>query len=131
MDMQKEAAIRLLKKCERSELRDHCFGDREIYFDIPAAGLMDDPDFKTVFDGYQDCDGSPWDIECFPKCHDEDGNDTGRIMLTEGYGGREGISLGVGNVSFTDTEARELLKQIPIKHVERNDVCGDDRYRGG
>ena len=46
-----ENAVKLLSGCTRSELRDHAFGDKEIYFDN-AEGIQ----IAEGYSGYGVCD---------------------------------------------------------------------------
>jgi hypothetical protein len=100
-----ELAQIVLSLCEREELRDHAFGDREIIWSFDGA---------EVAGGYLGSMGSSvWIYRYTPVLSPDDDYET------------------IASFSITD-EARELVKCGKLKRIERNDMQGDDipNYRG-
>lgn len=102
--MKVQLAKYLLELCERQELRDHAFGDREIFWTFDGI---------EVAGGYFSSMGkSIWIYRYFPGIDFADQC--------------EQIA------SFGEEEAQELVQCGKLKAVERNDMQGDDipNYRG-
>lgn len=95
-----EAAKKLLDECERVEVRDHFFEDREIYWRLEVDGEPVD-----VADGYFSRQTGATVYIMDPK-----------------------VDMDV--VEFTGEQARELAKCGKIVRFARNDETGPDEYGG-
>lgn len=102
--MEINEAKELLDLCEREELRDHAFGDREVFWTFDGVEVA-----GGYFGGVSK---NVWIYRYFP------GIDFGDQC--------EQIA------SFDDDDAYELVKCGKLKHIERNDMQGNDipNYRG-
>ena len=102
--MNVKEAKELLDICERSELRDHAFGDREIFWEFDGV---------DVAGGYF---GSG-----------------GKSVLIYDYAVSKGNQYApIQIASFEDDEAYELVNCGKLAKIDRNDMQGDDipDYRG-
>ena len=100
-----DEAKKLLSASIRSELRDHAFGDREIYWD--------NSDGHEVAQGY--LGGGEHDY--VGVCHTPIDHTSNKPHP--------------GSTPFLGEEARELARLGKFGAVERNDSTGPDQYRDG
>lgn len=100
-----QEAKELLSTCERSELRDHAFGDREV-----SWVTKKDDEIVLVAEGYF-------------------GGGSGSGICILGDKDAEGLTTTIAE--FDGREALELAKCGCSVHVERNDSTGPDQYAEG
>lgn len=99
--MDREEAVYLLMSADREELRDHAFGDAEVYWR---------KDGKDIAIGYF-------------------GGEQTRITVYEEDSGEHGF-LKAG-FTFTDDDARKLRDTGKLNRVDRNDSTGPGEYVEG
>lgn len=99
--MDLEEAKKMLAICEKTESRDHYFGDREVDWNFDGVNVA------TGYFGSTGCSVSIYSYR-------EDGEDS------------EYEELG----SFHDSDAYDLLDFFVTQTIGRNDEVGEDRYRG-
>jgi hypothetical protein len=115
-----EQVREFLVRCNRHELRDHAFGDREITWTI-AKNKLTPSDLVLI--GVQ----TPEALEVFVPSTE--------LVVGFGYAGQGEATVGLehSGPAFNDRLAFNLSKVGRLAHVERNDMQGADvpRYVGG